>query len=68
MAPPESPHRSLTWRRVSILGLLLGIVSLLWLLYPSQTPELHVLHKVPALSHCPNGPTVHNVAIIGIFS
>ncbi|KAL8768663.1 MAG: hypothetical protein Q9194_005648, partial [Teloschistes cf. exilis] len=68
MAPPENPHRALTWRRVSLLGLLLGLVSLIWLLYPSQTPELQVLHKVPALSECPDGPIVHNVAIIGAGS
>ncbi|KAI4204325.1 MAG: hypothetical protein LQ350_001305 [Teloschistes chrysophthalmus] len=69
MAPPESPHRALTWRRVSFLGLLLlGLVSLLWLLYPSQPPELQVLHKVPALSECPDGPIFHNVAIIGAGS
>ncbi|KAI4092268.1 MAG: hypothetical protein L6R37_007605 [Teloschistes peruensis] len=68
MAPPENPHRALTWRRVSLLGLLLGLVSLIWLLYPSQSPQLQVLHKVPALSECPDGPTVHNVAIIGAGS
>ncbi|KAL8698531.1 MAG: hypothetical protein Q9201_006515 [Fulgogasparrea decipioides] len=68
MAPPQAPERASVLRPLSILGLLLGLVSLYWLIYPSPLEEPQVLHKLSPEHNCHAGENIRSVAVIGAGS
>ncbi|KAL8724747.1 MAG: hypothetical protein Q9181_006694 [Wetmoreana brouardii] len=68
MAPPQAPERASVLRPFSILGLLLGLVSLYWLIHPSPLEEPQVLHKASPKNNCPAGEDIRSIAVIGAGS
>ncbi|KAL9601009.1 MAG: hypothetical protein Q9219_002831 [cf. Caloplaca sp. 3 TL-2023] len=69
MAPSPPQHRASAPRRRWIWGVLLILVTLIWILYPSKPSEKPgILHRDPVSYDCGDDGILYSVAIIGAGS